>query len=302
MITVYLDKNEKNSCGKTVLALGNFDGIHIGHAHLICGAVEYARKRGLVPGVWSFDGYSGKKVGKNIITPEQRCRLVKELGAEVFFLNDFGAVCGYSCEEFVKDILIGRCGAVSVFCGFNFKFGKNASGDAEHLCELMKKYGGEAVVIPEVSYRGQTVSSSLIRGLIADGDMEKSRELLGRPFFIDFEVIHGKQLGRLLDFPTINQNFPAEHSVPKRGVYACTAEIDGVKYPACANVGVRPSVEDTDRVNCETHIIGYDGDLYGRHIKVEFYKFLRGEMKFSGVEELKAAIARDVANTRQYFS
>ncbi len=301
MITVYLDKESVTDKRDTALALGNFDGIHLGHAELIAQTVEYARKNGLCSGVWSFDGYSAKKRDKNIITPEQRSRVISSLGAEYLFLNDFGTVCEYTCEDFVKRVLIDKCGAVTVFCGYNFRFGKNASGDAEMLKTLMEKYGREAVILPEVKYCDSTVSSSLIRGMIESGDMEKCRVFLGRPFFIDFKVVHGKQLGRTIGSPTINQNFPTDHVIPMYGVYACMAEVDGVRYRACANVGVRPSVENTDAVNCETHIIGYDGDLYGRFVKVEFFKFLRGEMKFSSVEELKEAISKDVEKTKRYF-
>ncbi len=304
MITVYLDGNGQRECPtkETVLALGNFDGIHVGHTELIKSAAEYAVKTGRAFGVWSFDGYSGKKREKNITSSEQRAQLVEQLGAQYLFLNDFDTVCGYSCEEFVKQILIDKCNAAAVFCGFNFRFGKNASGDAEMLSELMKKYGRETVILSEVKRDGKTVSSSLIRALIENGDTEKGEELLGRPFSINFKVVHGKQLGRTIDSPTINQNFPEGHLVPKHGVYACTASVDGKKYIAGANVGVRPSVENAGAVNCETHIIGYDGDLYGRFIKVEFYRFLRGEMKFSGVEELKEAITKDIEKTKEYFA
>ncbi len=303
MITIYIDKDEDNikACGPTCIALGNFDGVHIGHAALIRKTLQYAEERGLCGAVWSFDGYSGKKRNEKIVTDERRCEIIGGMGVQYLFLNDFDKVCTYSCEEFVKKVLIDRCDADTVFCGYNFRFGSGASGDAETLKRLMSEYGKHTVILPEVCSDGQTVSSSRIRTLVKQGDMPSAAKLLGRPYFIDTDVVHGKHLGRTIGSPTINQNFPEGQLVPAHGVYACTVTVDGEKYRGCANIGVRPSVENGAAVNCETHIIDYDKDLYGRRIKVEFYKYLRGEMKFPDVDALRAAIAIDVQNTKEYF-
>lgn len=287
------------------IALGSFDGVHIGHAALISRAVKYAKEHNIHSAVWTFTDDSTVLPGKNgmraITTLGEKLALVASLGVDFALLEDFSRVRDYSPEKFVRELLIRDCGAVLAVCGFNFRFGKGGLGDCDTLRELMSPC--DCIIVPPVYKDGRLVSSSAIRLLIEAGETELAAGFLGRPFFIDFPVVHGKELGRTIGIPTINQNFPAGHIIPKGGIYACTVDIGGDIFLGVSNIGVRPTVEDgLHSINCETHIINYSGWLYGKDIKVSFYKRLRGEIKFSGVSELKAQIERDIKSAETYFS
>lgn len=296
-----LTGKEASHCGyKTAVALGNFDGVHTGHAALFKLAKQHADICGLHAAAWTFSDPFFKNRENCITTLEQRLSLIKELGVHYAFVYDFDEVKDFSCEKFVSEILIKKCRAEAAFCGYNFRFGKGASGDFSTLQALMNENGKQAYMLDAYSVGGQTVSSSLIREKIKSGDMIAASRLLGRPFAIQLPVVYGKQLGRTLGAPTINQNFHHGQIIPKRGVYACIAVIGRSRYKAVANVGIRPSVEGSF-VNCETHIIGYGGDLYGKNIKVEFCKYIREEKKFSSLEELKQAISGDILHTEEFF-
>ena len=224
--------------------------------------------------------------------------------AEVLYTSyerHFSRVRDYMPDYFVNQLLRVDCNTKLAVCGFNFRFGKGGLGDCDTLCELM---GSEnCIVVPPVYRAGHLVSSSAIRLLISAGEMELAAELLTRPFFIDFPVVHGKQLGRTIGIPTINQEFPEGHVIPKNGIYACTVEIADDIFLGVANVGVRPTVDNgSEHINCETHIINYNGWLYGKNIKVSFYKRIRDEIKFPSVDELRAQIKRDIASAIDYFS
>lgn len=279
----------------TSIAVGNFDGVHKGHVRLFEKVKEVSEKNGTKTAVWSFCDFSPKSRGRCITLPDERQQIIADCGIDYLILYEFESVKDLPCEEFLSEILIKKCRAEAVCCGFNFRFGKGASGDFETLERIMKENGKEAFVLPAYTVCGQTVSSSLIRSLITDGEPEKIPQFLGRPFSVCLPVVHGRHLGRTIDSPTINQNFPPQHIVPKYGVYACNVVIDGVYYGGVSNVGIRPSVnkDACPTVNCETHIFNYSGDLYDREIRVEFLHFIRPEVKFSSVEELKNAIDKD---------
>ena len=283
---------DKINSNKTVVAVGNFDGVHKGHAALIKKAVSLAEEYNCTPAVWTFTDYAPKKDAKHIIQPRERYEIFKELGLKLVFENDFSDVRDFSAGEFVKNVLIEKCGAVYAVCGFNFRFGKGASGDAAALKSLMEKNGAKAEIINEIQINGITVSSTAVRAALCRGDVELAAELTGRPFSVTLPVIHGRRIGTGLGFPTINQAYPDNLTELRRGVYVCRVEADGKTYRAVTNVGVKPTVK-SDGVSIETHIIGYDGDLYGRDITVTFLRFLRDERKFSSLEELKKQIEKD---------
>ena len=306
VINLHTLQIEKPSAS-TVLCLGNFDGVHMGHRAL---AKETVRRKDelsekfsdLKSGAWFFgrapiEVITGKPQ-PHITDFEQKLAIFAELGLDYAFVYDYEEIGGYSPEKFVFDVLKKECGCVFAVCGYNFKFGKGAAGDAALLSCLMD---GNAAIIDKVSHNGQHVSSSEIRKLIADGDMELANGLLGRNHFICNEVVHGKHLGRRLGIPTINQKIPDGFATPKKGIYISRTLIDGKYYASVSNVGFRPSVEDTAFMNCETYIIGFEGDLYGQKIKVEFLKRLRDEKKFDSIEELKAQILTDIEQTKEYF-
>lgn len=287
--------------GLTV-ALGSFDGVHLGHSKLLGLAVEDAKRNGRASAVWTFANSPSvlpEKVGmRSITTLSDKLELFAELGIDYAVLAQFDDVRSLSPEEFAHDILIDACGARAVVCGFNYTFGKGGAGKPEMLKAI---FGDSCMVVPPISIGSDPISSSSIRALIENGDTERAAMLLGRDFFINTVVVHGKALGRTIGLPTINQNFPKELIVPKAGIYASRVAIDGREYIGVSNIGTRPTVDDSNKVNCETHIIGFDGWLYGKKIKVSFSKRIRDIIKFPNIDSLKKQIEADAAVSAAYY-
>lgn len=298
---------EASSPPASVVCIGNFDGVHIGHTALaeetIAKKLQLSnRYEGLASAACFFkipptDFFRHPPIPR-LTTFEEKLSLFSALGLDYAFVIDFEEVGSLSAEAFVNAILKETFHCVFAVCGFNFHFGKNASGDAAHLKSLMN---GQASVIASVQADGSTVSSSEIRGMISRGEMEKIPAFLGRPYAITAEVLHGKALGRTLGTPTINQCFPENLAIPKRGIYVTRSVINGKTFPSVTNVGLRPSVNDGDKINCETHILDFQGDLYEKTVTVQFLKYLRGEIKFENTEALSAQIQKDIQNTKAYY-
>lgn len=293
---ITLSPDERVCC-----ALGNFDGVHLGHRALLAVAAE---KQGCTKSaVWTFSTPSSRTVGGvSLLTdPEERFALFRSLGIDLVFLSDFSELRGLPPEIFVREILYDACRVRRAVCGFNFRYGNRAAGNAETLQKTLTSLGGETAVLPAYEKNGVTVSSSEIRAALARGDTESAWEMLARPYALCTEVIHGKQLGRTLGFPTANQRFPEGRTVPRFGVYAVRVTVDGRCYRGVANVGVRPTVEQTEASNCETYLFDFTGSLYGKRIKTEFLRFLRAEKRFSSVHALMKAVQRDMADATAYF-
>lgn len=296
-------KKEESVCSPLSVALGNFDGVHRGHAALLSKTVEIAAEKRIASAVWTFSDAAGGSANKNgikLITDiGEKLELISHEGIDYAFVEDFENVRNMSPESFVREILVERLNTVYAICGFNFRFGFKGAGDAELLAALM---GGNAAIIPPVHDDGITISSSIIRTYIEAGDTEKAAKLLGHSFSIEFPVVHGKEIGRTIGIPTINQNFPENHIIPKTGIYACTVSVEDRLYAGVANVGYRPTVDSQhDRINCETHIIDFDGWLYDKRVKVSFCKRLRSEMKFDSLDRLREQISGDIESARAYF-
>lgn len=301
-MTVYnsLDAiTETGAAGKAAsVALGLFDGLHLGHRAVIQAALDTAARLSLTPAVFTFSIDNSRPAAKpgtgQLLSRGMRERLLGDMGISVLLSPPFEEFRGLTPAEFVEVILRGRLGATHVFCGENFHFGKNAAGNVAVLTQLGGRLGIEVHTLPLVTADGAVVSSTRIRECVAAGDMPVAARLLGRPFAIDFEVIHGRRLGRTLNSPTINQPLPPWFAVPRYGVYASLATVDGVRHASVTNVGVKPTV-GSDAPLAETYIHDFDGDLYGRRILVEFLEFIRPERKFASVEELRGQIHRDSA-------
>ena len=294
----------------SVVCLGNFDGVHRAHKVLVRETVAMARelteKEGthVSPGAFFFirptldykknpTGFTPVQVRGHLTTLRDKLLLFAQMGLEFACVCNFPDIRDQSPEDFIS-LLRNDCNCVGVACGFNYFFGKGASGNISHLRE---QFGWDRVFVqPEMTLDGITVSSSRIRACLEQGDVETAEQLLGRPYSLDTNVVHGKALGRTLGFPTANQYFPAERAIPSRGVYAVLCHTPYGVFPGVSNVGIRPTVETYGRVNCETHVIGMKGDLYGRRIRVEFLSKLRSEQKFNGMEELVEAIRKDAAD------
>lgn len=283
---------------RTVVALGFFDGVHAGHAALLRRVVTEAAERHAEPAVFSFyDGEGIKSDVPRLTTQEERLRLLEEAGIARAFLGHFGAMRTLSPEAFAEQVLCGICGACAAVCGPNFRFGYGGQAGPERLSACLATHGIPLFVLPAQEYHGKMISASAIRAAVEQGDMPQAAGMLGRPFTLSGPVLHGHALGRRLGFPTANQSFPAGTVIPAYGVYAVRVALSDEDriYRGIANVGRRPTVEDAGAVNCETHLLDYTGDLYGRQMRVFFLRHLRGERKFADTEELRRTVLADMA-------
>lgn len=286
---------------RTVTALGVFDGVHLGHRRLLETAVREAKARGLTPAVFTFsDDVRRVKPGVGRLTDfEQRLARIEALGIEAVYAADFSSVSGLSPEAFVREILVGQCGTELAVCGFNFRFGSGASGDAESLLALMREAGGDCTVIPPAYLGDRVISSSAIRAAVEAGDMPLAEAMLGRPFSLTAPVLHGRGFGHTEGVPTVNQLFCTNGIVPKGGVYAARVRLsDGRAVRGVANVGVCPTFGEGGDLRCETHLIDFSEDLYGATVTVEFCRYLRPERRFPSVDALYEQIRQDVEIAR----
>lgn len=292
---------------KRVIALGFFDGIHMGHAALLERTVQRAREIGAVPSVLSFDIHPDTLVfGKEvplINSAAGRADLIRRLfGIEnVIFIHFDRRVMQMPWQEFVQT-LIQEMDAAWVVVGHDFRFGWKGEGTAQRLKDYCAEFGLGCDIIPAVTLEGRIVSSTYIRELIEAGDMERANMFLGHPHTLVDTVHYGYRLGTKMGTPTINMRFPDGVLVPRHGVYAARAILDdGSEHMAVTNVGVRPTVSGEDRVSVESFILDYSGNLYDRQVRIEFFRFIRPEMKFPSVEALKAQILKDAETTRAFF-
>lgn len=284
---------------KTAVALGLFDGVHLGHRAVINAALAQ-RKNGLSATVFTFEPdcvlkKAGGASGYIYTQTEKEIILWEMMEVDDIVSPPFESICSLTGEEFAREVLARQLGAVHVCCGEDFRFGKNAACGARELTDFGKRFGFEVEVVGAVECGGSIVSSSRIRELLQSGDIPSANELLGFNYFINATVTDGNHIGRNIGFPTINQQFAEGQLVPRYGVYrTVTNVVDGVMLPSVTNVGVKPTIDGVRRPLAETHIIGYSGDLYGKNADVYFKSFIRPEMKFGSLDELKAQIAADI--------
>lgn len=288
-----------------VLALGNFDGVHLGHQAVLRRAVEEAESRGgrVVVATFSPHPRAVLRPGSEpaLLTDSSLKReAVTRYGAQEMVEIPFDeALSRKSPEEFVRDVVVGRLGAEVVVVGENFRFGHRASGDVEELRRRMREAGGEALWVAVAGEgSGGEISSSRIRALLGEGRVERAAALLGRPYVLRGVVEEGDRRGRTIGFPTANVRPKGEVLVPARGVYAGRVRVGEEWHSACTNVGVAPTFGERES-RVEAHLIGYAGELYGRVVDVSFEARIRGEMRFAGVEELVARIGEDVEEARR---
>ena len=288
-----------------VVALGNFDGVHLGHQAVLRRAVEEGRRRGGRIVAATFDPHPRAVLGtgiqpKLLTTLELRREALLRYGAEEVRVIRFDEeLSRKSPEEFVREVLVGELGADVVVVGENFRFGHEAAGDVEVLARLMRLSGGEAYAVPVRSEDGERgINSTRIRELVARGEVAGAGRLLGRPYVVRGEVVEGDRRGRSIGFPTANVLPDQVQVVPGRGVYAGFARVGENMHAACTNVGVAPTFERGEG-RVEAHLLDFEGDLYGTIMDVSFVWRIRLEKRFSGVQELKAQIARDVDEARR---
>ena len=293
---IYHSVADCQPCGRGAVALGFFDGLHIGHAAVVSRTLSY-QQEGLCPCVFSFTmdgGHPAAKSTANALTTErQKEQILENWGVRLVLCPDFSEFHAMEPESFVDEILVRRLNANAACCGEDFRFGKKAAGDVGQLAALCQARGIRLDVVPPVTFEGERVSSTRIRSLLGEGRVADANRMLGRAFGYDFTVVRGKQLGRKLDSPTINQRLPDGFVPLRHGVYASVSFAGGAWHPSVTNIGLRPTVEDTTAVNSETYICGFSGDLYGARVEVRLLAFLRPEQRFPSVEALRARIHAD---------
>ena len=284
-----------------IFALGFFDGVHLGHQALLKACVQLAAEQNAQPAAITFDRHPqalfSAAVPPLINTGDDREQLLRQQGIrQITVLPTTKDVMSTSWEQFLEALV--HKAAIGFVCGEDFRFGHRGEGNAEKLLAFCNQRKLSCVIIPDQQLRGVRISSTHIRNLLEAGDVESAACFLGHPHILTGEVMPGRQLGRTIGVPTANIPIPDGIIVPKCGVYACFAEVDGKKYPAVTNIGSRPTVGG-HQVRAESWLLDFAGDLYSKQLTLEFYAFLRPEQKFASLEELKTQIHADAAKTRE---
>lgn len=295
MLQVLFDK-------PSAVALGNFDGLHKGHAAVINASLSYA-KEGLVPLVLLFEPHPEQVIygiaPAEIMTASLRTQELDRLGAGHITMP-FTEIRSLPPRAFLEDILMKKLNARAVCCGYDYRFGYGGTGGVALLKELCPQLGLKISVVDAVYFNGSPISSTRIRAAVAAGEIEQANIMLGRAFSYDFEVVGGDRLGRLIGAPTINQLFPDGFAVPKQGVYASKTLVGDVLHASVTNIGVRPTI-DGNILRSETCIADFSGDLYGRNVEVGLLKYIRAEAKFRSLKELSLQIETDMRQAVELF-
>ncbi len=289
------------------VALGNFDGLHIGHMALINTLIRETRLNGLASIVYTFTKHPENILRKKLITPlllteNKKIELLNETPLDYLYFDDFTEEFSrLSPEEFVSDILIKKLNIKLAVAGYDYRFGFQGQGDIPLLKEYGKKYGFKVIVIPAIKCGNLVISSTRIRECIINGELETAYKLLGRNYSITAEVVSGRRVGNTIGFPTANIHPERFLVLPINGVYITKTLLDGKLYNSMTNVGFNPTFEDVKQKTVETHIIDFNQDIYGKKIEVFFLKKIRDEIKFDRVEDLVTQISKDMEKTKEYF-
>lgn len=291
-----LDYNETRF--STAIALGNFDGIHIGHQQLIKKMVSRSKELGIKSSLLLFKSHTKTIVDNNrpsmITNNQQKFRIAEELGVDIIYLLDFNDnIMKLSGEEFVKDIIMNKMNGKLLVVGFDYRFGYKASGDSSYLKELGEKNNIEVVILDPVYQEDKVISSSIIRELISAGNMSEVSKMLGRSYSIIGKVIPGKNRGNKLGFPTANIELTDNYVIPKNGVYMTNTIVDNKRYVSATNIGYNPTFGE-NTLKIETYILEFEGNIYGKTLEVEFLDFLRDDIKFESKEALIEQMKLDV--------
>lgn len=290
-MSIYYDYHTVSTT-PTYLALGSFDGLHMGHRAVIR---QVTKQAGFVPAVLSVQPDSPTD---QLIEDAQAQQILNQLGIERWIPVPLCDISHMSPTDFFETILLRRLQVRGLSCGFNFRFGHRAAGDTALLAELCRQHDVSLTVLPPVCYRGAPISSSRIRAALLAGDTAAAQAMLGRPFSFTASVERGRQLGHTLGFPTINQSLPGSMLCPRRGVYAVTVTDGQTTYGGVCNIGIHPTVGALPRPIAETHLFHCDEDLYGRSLTLSLCAFLRDEQTFAHTTALQQAITQDLARAK----
>lgn len=302
---IFNSLDEIKDIESSVIAFGNFDGIHLGHQEIIKKSVKSAGVSNLKSSVFTFSNHpknliTGEMTVKNILYPEEKARMIEAFGVDYLFSIPFDEhIMKMNPKVFIDGLLVDTLKMKEAYCGYNFRFGYKGHGTPELLIKEGERCGFGLHVVAPFKIDGHLVSSTLIRELIADGRVDECAKYLGRNYSIGGEVQVGNKIGRTIGFPTSNILVDESMVTPSNGVYVTYCIYNGVTYPSITNAGTRPTIGQYSK-NVETHIFHFDKELYGKHIKVEFLKKLRDEVKFNDVEELREQIRLDCNIAKEY--
>jgi len=293
----------------SVLSIGNFDGVHVGHQAVLRHVVDRASILGTAAAAMTLDPHPVKllrprQAPRLLSTLSQRLELIARTGIEVVMVVPFThRLARMQAVDFVRDIIVERLGVREVYIGANFRFGADRGGDVDLLVEMGRELGFVAAGAPTVEIDGAVVSSSRVRRTVAEGRVEEAELLLGRAVWLDGVVLEGRKLGRKLGFPTLNVECDNELH-PGRGVYVTAAHIPSFDrvFPSVTNIGVRPTVYEDSATTIESHLLDFSADVYRERVRLFFLRRIREEKNFSSATELMAQISRDVESTRSWYS
>ncbi len=290
----------------TAITLGKFDGIHRGHQMLLKKIVS-GDNHGLTSVMFTFSSHPQNllqhKHTKLIYTLEEKCILLENWGLDVLISYPFNEeTANMEAYDFVKYILVGQLGGKMIVVGKDFRFGHNRKGDVKLLEKLSKEFDFKLIVFDKLEYKGRRVSSTLIKKLIGEGDLEYANHLLGTPYTIAGIVKHGRKLGRTIGYPTINIIPDESKLLPPSGVYVSSTQVNGNLLPGITSIGQNPTVGKTNEIRVETFIFDFDGDLYDKTIRVQILSKCREEIKFDNIELLKEQIDKDIVQGKAYFN
>lgn len=294
---IYEDNFKETIDDKTYIALGSFDGLHMGHLSLINKTIELAKENNIKSMVFTFKNHPLTVINsdiapKLIISNDEKTKLLKNLGIDILnyveFNNKFMKI---SPEDFICNLLK-HYNAKGFIVGFNYRFGYKNLGDVDLLQSLSEKYNFDIYIVKPVKVNGEVISSSKIRHLISEGDITKANYFLTRPFMLEGKVVKGKQLGRKINFPTVNLDYDKNIILPKGGVYFTSIEYNNEKFKGITNIGYNPTVRDK-KLSIETHMLDFNKEIYNENVKVFFHKRIRDEKKFESVEKLAEQLSKD---------
>lgn len=290
--------DEMNLANASAVAIGKFDGIHLGHRQLL-GEIIAKKQEGMKAVVFTFNpspsALFSKVKEKELTSTEEKRQIFESLGIDI--LVEFPLTYETAAtpkEVFVEEILVKRLNAGFIVAGTDLSFGKNGEGNSDFLIEESRKFNFEVEIIDKISYKGEIISSTLVRKAIAEGDVKKAHFMMGNPYFVQGIVQKGNQLGRTIGFPTVNLVAEEEKLLPPNGVYKTEVIVDGRIFEAITNVGCKPTVTDNEQIFIESYLYNFRENIYGKRIEVHFLEFMRQEQKFDSIEELKKQLQRDI--------
>lgn len=297
----------------TAVAIGKFDGFHKGHQRLLR-QLEEQKGSGLKSVVFTFVPspaafFSGEPL-RDLSTVEEKRRIFRQAGVDYLIeFPFFKEIADMEPEAFISDVLVNMINAKCVVAGDDVSYGRRGAGDCTLLKKKADEHGYKVIIIDKVLYEGREISSSYVREAIKEGNMGLAATLLGMPYYVGGEIVHGKRLGRMLGMPTVNLLPPQEKLLPPKGVYYSYVYLhsregsrpyDGVQLPSITNIGTKPTVDNERQMGVETYLYNFDADVYGESMEVYLLEHKRPEMRFEGVEELKAQMQEDIAAGRRY--